>query len=92
MGTDGDVGVNFLHEFSSSVRRLAKIAFNYMAWTAGPDFAMRSEFDTARAFVRDGTEPSNEIVRPTEEADFGRRAAYRGEDHQRSCDNAEFES
>lgn len=64
MGTDGKVGVNFIHEFSSSVRRfLAKIAFNYMAWAAGPDFALRSEFDTARAFVRDGTEPSNEIVR-----------------------------
>lgn len=64
MGTDGKVGVKFIHEFSSSVRKfLAKIAFNYMAWAVGPEFALRPEFDAARAFVRYGTEPSNEIVR-----------------------------
>jgi hypothetical protein len=64
MGADGKVGVTFMHEFSSSVRRfLSKIGFNYMAWAIVPDFALRSEFDETRSFIRYGTEPPNEIVR-----------------------------
>jgi|SRR5271157_16802 len=63
IGRDGKVGINFESEFNSVVRRcLAKIAFNYLAWAAGPDFALRPEFDRVRSFILHGTEPSDEIV------------------------------
>jgi hypothetical protein len=64
MEIDGKVGATFIHEFKSSVRRfLAKTAFNFMAWVAGPDFALRPEFDEARSFILYGTEPPKDIVR-----------------------------
>ena len=64
MGADGKVGVTFMHEFQSSVRPfLAKFGFNYMAWVAGAEFALRPEFDEARSFIRYGTETAKDIVR-----------------------------
>jgi hypothetical protein len=60
IGKDGKVGLNFVNDFNAVVRRfLAKIAFNYLAWVAGAEFALRSEFDGMRNFVRSGTEPSH---------------------------------
>jgi len=63
IGQDGKVGINFTHEFNVVVTRcLAKIAFNYLAWVAGPEFALRPEFDEVRSFIRYGIEPSGGIV------------------------------
>jgi hypothetical protein len=64
MGKDGKVGLNYLHEFNAVVRRcLAKIAFNYLAFVVGEDFARKPDFDAIRAFIRYGTEPENDLVR-----------------------------
>lgn len=43
-GKDGKVGISFMNEFNSVVRRfLTKIAFNYMAWVRGPEFTLRQD-------------------------------------------------
>jgi hypothetical protein len=64
IGKDGKIGLNYLHEFNAVVRRcLAKIAFNYLAFVAGEEFAKRPDFDAVRAFIRHGTEPENDLVR-----------------------------
>lgn len=63
MGKDGKVGLNYLHEFTAVVRRcLAKIAFNYLAFVAGDEFARKPDFDPVRSFVRYGVEPHEGIV------------------------------
>lgn len=43
-------------------RAIAKIAFNYLAYTIGRDFALRPIFDRTRAFIRQGSS-SNTFVR-----------------------------
>ena len=64
MGRDGKVGLGFERIFDGPVRRLlAKIAFNFLAWVTGAEFALRPDFDALRNFVRYGTEPATEIVR-----------------------------
>lgn len=63
IGKDGKVGINFIHDFVSTTRRLlGKIAFNYLAWVRDAEFTLRSEFDAIRSFIRQGTESSAEIV------------------------------
>ncbi|MGB7555854.1 MAG: hypothetical protein WBM04_15895 [Candidatus Korobacteraceae bacterium] len=63
IGRDGKVGIKFESEFNSVVRRcLAKIAFNYMTYAAGPGFALRPGFDKVRSFILRGTGPSEGIV------------------------------
>jgi hypothetical protein len=39
------------------LRALAKIAFNYLAYTHGPDFCLASDFDSTRRYIRRGVEP-----------------------------------
>ena len=43
-------------------RAIGKIAFNYLAYTMGRDFALRPIFDQTRAFIRQGSS-SNTLVR-----------------------------
>ena len=46
-------------------RAIAKIAFNYLAFSKGATFALRDDFDCIRDYVRQGREPPSECVRPT---------------------------
>ena len=41
------------------VRAMAKIGFNYMAYACGAEFALRSEFDAIRAFIRESEGPAD---------------------------------
>jgi hypothetical protein len=43
-------------------RALAKIAFNYLAWHQGPEFALRADFDEVRDYVRSGRNPAWHVV------------------------------
>jgi len=45
-------------------RAIAKIAFNYLAYTKGRDFALRSIFDQTRSFIRQASS-ANTLVRRT---------------------------
>jgi len=47
-------------------RAIAKIAFNYMANRAGVDFALHSDFNAIRSFIRHGTPPAHPIVLPSQ--------------------------
>ena len=47
----------------ASLRCVSKIAFNYLAWRAGADFVRTETFNTIRAFIREGTQPSYPLVR-----------------------------
>jgi len=49
-------------------RYVAKLAFNYLARFAGPDFALRSCFDPIRRYVRFGTVPSWPFFSMTDES------------------------
>lgn len=40
------------------LRCIAKIAFNYLAKTAGDDFVLKDDFDSIRSYVRYGTRPN----------------------------------
>lgn len=42
---------------SGFLRAIAKVAFNHMSFVNGPEFALRSEFDSTRRFIRYGREP-----------------------------------
>jgi hypothetical protein len=44
-------------------RAVAKIAFNYLAYTQGPDFALNENFERVRRFIRYGTPPGYRLVR-----------------------------
>ncbi|MDP7559850.1 MAG: HNH endonuclease [Planctomycetota bacterium] len=44
-------------------RCIAKIAFNYMTWIEGPSFALHSDFNEVRAFIRDGNSTRSRVVR-----------------------------
>jgi hypothetical protein len=46
-------------------RAIAKIAFNYLAWAVDPPFVLHPDFTAVRAYIRDGTAPGYELVRPT---------------------------
>lgn len=41
------------------LRGIAKIGFNYLAYTKGADFVLRSDFDLIRNYVREGKLPAN---------------------------------
>jgi HNH endonuclease len=43
-------------------RCVAKMAFNYLAYTMGPDFALRVDFHPVRGFVREGTHQPHPVV------------------------------
>jgi hypothetical protein len=47
------------------LRCIAKIAFNYMVWVAGLEFALRDELNPVRAFIRHGTPAPYRLVVPT---------------------------
>lgn len=68
-----DVIVESQFEFPVDfLRAIAKIAFNYLAFSNGRDTALRKEFDSTRRFIRLGREPflpsvmlhAGEIYRP----------------------------
>jgi hypothetical protein len=62
-GSDGKVLLNFEHELNLTIGRcLTKIAFNYLAWVAGAEFVLRSDFDRCRLYVREGVGPTGQIV------------------------------
>lgn len=47
---------------SRVLRAVGKIAFNYLAFTQGTTFALSSDFDEMRAFIRgDGTKPAGRV-------------------------------
>ena len=48
-------------------RGVAKIAFNYLAYVHGPDFALRSDFDAIRRFIRFNEKLSWQLSGPTGE-------------------------
>ncbi len=48
-----------------SARTIAKIAFNYMAYVLGAERCLHPDFDAAREFIRNGTEPGYRIFRPS---------------------------
>ena len=59
MVRDGESGdeapVVQVAEFTRDLRRaVAKISFNYLAYTNGPQFALRPQFDVSRRFIRYG--------------------------------------
>jgi hypothetical protein len=43
------------------LRCIAKIAFNYLAKTAGSDFVRKPDFDPIRSFIRHGTRPKHDF-------------------------------
>lgn len=43
-------------------RCIAKIAFNYLAWKHGAQFALRPDFNVIRSFIRIGTTPSYPLL------------------------------
>jgi len=45
------------------LRCMAKIAFNYLAKTAGDEFVKKSDFDSIRSFIREGVRPKHDFVR-----------------------------
>ena len=60
-GGSGDVEIHF--RIDRAIRRcVAKYAFNYLAWVAGPCFAQESDFDSLRRFVRYGDMPQQTPV------------------------------
>jgi hypothetical protein len=64
-GPDGKVGTNLVALFSEQVQRcIAKIAFNYLAKVRGAEFVLHPDFDDIRAFIRYGTQPRVQVVRP----------------------------
>jgi hypothetical protein len=55
-------------EFNSIYKRaLAKIAFNYLAKTAGLDFVRHEDFNDIRSFIRYGSPDLGDFVRATQE-------------------------
>lgn len=44
------------------LRCMAKIAFNYLAKTAGDEFVKKSDFDSIRSFIREGIRPKHDFV------------------------------
>jgi hypothetical protein len=72
IGKDGKVALTFTNEFQVAVRRcIAKIAFNYLAYTMGADFVLRQDFDQIRSFVRYGAESAAGIVYLTQRSFLG---------------------
>lgn len=47
---------------SKTAQAMAKIAFNYLTITCGPDYALRTEFDEMRRFIRYGIKPVKSTV------------------------------
>lgn len=45
------------------LRCIAKIAFNYLAKTAGLSFVLRNDFNAMRSYIRYGTEPGYDFVK-----------------------------
>ncbi|OPY88315.1 MAG: hypothetical protein A4E71_00526 [Smithella sp. PtaU1.Bin162] len=65
------------------MRAVAKIGFNYLASQEGPDFVLRSDFDSIRKYIRYGeslshSEPfiSKEAITPDEKIDGYRRLGH----------------
>jgi hypothetical protein len=66
--SDGTVGAKLEALFTQQISRcIAKFAFNYLAYCRGDVFVLSSEFDEMRAYIRYGTEPSINLVRPHRE-------------------------
>lgn len=60
---DGEVTVRHAFALTETLQRsIAKIAFNYFAYTNGPVSAVRPEFNAIRRFVRHGTSPAYQVV------------------------------
>lgn len=65
IGIDGKIGAKLEALFSEQVRRcIAKQAFNYLAKVKGAEFVLRPDFDDIRSYIRYGTKPPVEVVRP----------------------------
>ncbi|MFQ5911100.1 MAG: hypothetical protein ACE5IJ_10340, partial [Thermoplasmata archaeon] len=62
-GEEGRVLAGGSPRIDAIIRRcVAKIAFNYMAWVGGADFACNADFDVTRSFIRHGAVTSYPVV------------------------------
>lgn len=66
MTEDGGIQLQIAAQVDDTIfRAIAKIAFNYVAWVHGAAFALRSDFDDVRNYIRYGTRPWwTPVVRP----------------------------
>lgn len=59
IAADGTIRVEIASHVDATIfRAIAKIAFNYVAYQHGRDFALRSDFDDIRNYIRYSAEPS----------------------------------
>lgn len=64
--TSGKVFVETTGKIDRTTQRtIAKIGFNYMAWQLGAAYALRSDFDVIRSFIRNGEVPPSRVVVPS---------------------------
>jgi hypothetical protein len=60
---DGQVQMEIASQLDATIfRAIAKIAFNYVAHQHGARFALQSDFDEVRNFIRYGTTPSSGLA------------------------------
>lgn len=63
----GEVNPHLIFPLDGVVRRtVSKIAFNYLAYAAGDDLVVRSDFHGIRSYIREGAQPTYEPVRVTQ--------------------------
>lgn len=56
--SDGKVKLEILAKVDATIfRAIAKIAFNYVAYVHGNEFVLKSDFDSARNYIRHATPP-----------------------------------
>jgi hypothetical protein len=67
-----DIGVEMSLTIDDIVwRAVAKIAFNYLAYFQGCEFALHPAFDVIRRFIRYGERPDYPLIQVTDEAILG---------------------
>jgi hypothetical protein len=65
---EAEVEVEVQARIDPIIRRcVAKVAFNYLAYTSGADFVRGESFHAVRSFIREGREPNYPLVRVTDE-------------------------
>jgi hypothetical protein len=66
LAADGTVQIEIAAQVDATIfRAIAKIAFNYVAYVHGAAFALRSDFDDLRNYIRYGTAPAwAPVVKP----------------------------
>lgn len=61
--TTGDIEIFVNTKIDPVIKRcVAKISFNYLAFTAGRDFALHEAFNVTRAYIRNGESPGYLLV------------------------------